>query len=249
MPSGDHDYLRPFQDHRFDKASPGFLTKRPAGEAAGRDSQEGPRARVLLLCGGQSPEHWVSLASGRCCAHALDRLRWDLDVACILTDGHWMVPKRGLGPKVTSGQIDKLFDLMENPDFTPIGFMNMWSTGAAVEYLLGDGRPDAILPVTHGARGEDGTLQGLLDFLGIPYVGSGVLGSALAMDKVRALELMEAHGIRTARRVVVGPARLTWDPEQVSQLVTDRLGWPVFVKPSNGGSSWSSPPAARTRPT
>lgn len=226
--------------------APGFVapgggaaaTLSPSGDPTDSAGGEpGGGGRVLLLCGGQSPEHAVSLASGRCCAHALDRRRWTVDVACILTDGTWLFPKFGLGPKVTSGQIDKLFDIMELPDYAPKGYVHQWSVGMAMEYMLGDGRPDVILPVTHGLRGEDGTLQGLLEFLGIPYVGSGVLASALAMDKVRALEMMEAHGIQTARRIVVGPGRLPWNPEQISRIVEDRLGWPVFVKPSNGGSS------------
>jgi D-alanine-D-alanine ligase len=202
------------------------------------------RARVLLLCGGQSPEHWVSLASGRCCAHAIDRRRWDVEVACILSDGLWMVPKRGLSIRETVAQMDRLFDLMEYPDFSTGGFVNLWSVGQAVDYLLGDGRPDVILPLTHGARGEDGVLQGLLEFLGIPFVGSGVLASALAMDKIRTLELVASHGIRTPRRVVVGPGRQPWNPEEVAQIVTDHLGWPVFVKPSNGGSSLATAEAA-----
>lgn len=197
----------------------------------------GKRGRILLLCGGQSPEHAVSLSSGRCCAHALDRTKWELHVGCIFLDGSWAFSPLCIDASVSVGEIDKLFDVLEMPDLAPTGYLNVVSTGMAIEYLMGENRPDLIVPVTHGLRGEDGTLQGLLDFLGIPYVGSGVLGSALAMDKVRASEYLEAHGIRTPRRVVIGGGRLAWHPETTAQLVADHLGWPVFVKPSRGGSS------------
>lgn len=216
-----------------------MYTRFPYNESAENskapDSEK--RARILLLCGGQSPEHGVSLSSGRCCAHALDRSKWELHIGCIFLDGSWAFSPFHIDSSVSVGEIDKLFDVLEMPDLAPAGYLTVVSTGLAIEYLMGKNRPDLIVPVTHGLRGEDGTLQGLLDFLGIPYVGSGVLGSALAMDKVRASEYLEAHGIRTPRRVVVGGGRLAWHPETTAQIVADHLGWPVFVKPSRGGSS------------
>ncbi len=174
----------------------------------------------------------------------MDRARWEVRVACILQDGLWAMPRQILGPAMAPTDIDKLFDLLEMPDLAPRGYLNLASVGEAVARLTGPERPDLIFPVTHGAFGEDGRLQGLLDFIGVPYAGSGVLGSALAMDKVRACELVEAHGIRTPRRLVAGQGHAPWNAEQTARLVEDHLGWPVFVKPACGGSSVGAAPAA-----
>jgi len=208
------------------------------------DSSRGRRRRAMILCGGQSPEHAVSLVSGRCCAHSLDRDRWDVDVACILTDGRWALPRRPFGPADAPADVDKLFDILELPDYCPRGYLRLAGVGEAMEYLSGPERPDVIFPVTHGTRGEDGRLQGLLDFLRIPYAGSGVMASALAMDKTRALEIVEYHGVRAPARLVIGPGRLAWNPERFAQIVAERLGWPVFVKPARGGSSLGAAPAS-----
>jgi D-alanine-D-alanine ligase len=96
---------------------------------------------------------------------------------------------------------------------------------------------DVIFPVLHGPYGEDGTVQGLLELAGIPYVGAGVLGSALAMDKAAAKAIFRAHGLPCVDSLLI--QRGTWEenPTQVAQRVQQRLGYPCFVKPANLGSS------------
>lgn len=112
-------------------------------------------------------------------------------------------------------------------------------TGPTIDPLpeLRDDASDAplvVLPVLHGPNGEDGTVQGLLELAGVPYVGSGVLGSALAMDKVKAKEVLGAHGIPQAR----WSAATSWEIDaSTAGRVVDELGWPLFVKPANMGSS------------
>lgn len=220
----------PFVPQRPAKTSESW--KRPQASDA-----SAPRGKVLLLCGGESGEHGVSLASGRQCLHALDRNRWEVRVACIFTDGTWAFPNAPIGPATSASAIDKLFDVLEFPDLAPDSFVNAMPVEDAVRELVGPERPNIVLLVTHGGDGENGTIQGFLKQLRIPFVGSDVDASALAMDKAKSLEFLESHGVRTARRIVVGPGRTPWNAELVARAVDSGLGWPVVVKPSRGGSS------------
>ena len=111
------------------------------------------------------------------------------------------------------------------------------AAGAEVHLTPGGGGPlasDVVFPVLHGPFGEDGTVQGLLEMLGVPYVGSGVLGSALTMDKERCKVELRDAGIDVARQILVGPLD---DPAVLRERVGDELGYPVFVKPARLGSS------------
>ncbi|MCL4504690.1 MAG: D-alanine--D-alanine ligase [Chloroflexi bacterium] len=167
------------------------------------------KLKVAVLYGGQSGEHEVSLMSAASVMEELDEAKYDVTPVFISKEGHWDVP------------LDSLRQF------------------------------DVVFPVLHGPMGEDGTVQGLLKLLGVPFVGAGVVGSAVGMDKAIFKDIMRAHGLPVAKSLVV--LRSDWDDGSAQgadglQLVQNRrktllerieseLGWPIFVKPANMGSS------------
>jgi D-alanine-D-alanine ligase len=183
------------------------------GRAAAAMSRPPARPRVLLLCGGRSAEHDVSLSSARSLlAETAERVAWVPRV--IGRDGRWLgaeASRRCLaGGDVVGG--DAPLDL---------------------DALAG---VDAVFPLLHGPFGEDGRVQGLLDVLDVRYVGSGVLGSAVAMDKLVMKAVLAGAGLPQV--AFEGVTRDAWrrDPGSVRSRL-DALGWPVYVKPANLGSS------------
>ncbi len=186
------------------------------------------RVRLVVLFGGQSPEHDVSRVSAREVLSALDRDRYEIVPIAIGRDGRWM------DAAGTRELLDAGGDLLPPA---------LEASGPAIDLLptlSGDpddganALPTVVFPVLHGPLGEDGTIQGLLELCDVPYVGSGVLGSALAMDKAKAKEVLAAAGVpqarwRAAHAAAVDDAFLAEAAEQ--------LGFPMFVKPANMGSS------------
>lgn len=165
--------------------------------------------------------------SARSVLAALDPVRFEAVPLGIDRAGRWLLPadaERALavGPGAAAGQVVALHP----------GTPQVLSVPGQ-----GPGRLDVVFPVLHGPNGEDGTVQGLLELCGLPYVGAGVLGSALGMDKVAQKDLLVRHGLPTP--VYLGVRRAQWrqDPEAVEALVRERLGLPCFVKPANLGSS------------
>jgi D-alanine-D-alanine ligase len=161
------------------------------------------RLRVALLGGGRSSEHDISLASARSVQQALDPERYDVVPVAIGRDGRWELGSGG----------DTAVETLPVP-----------AAGSTLEAL---GSVDVVLPILHGPFGEDGTVQGLLELAGIPYVGAGVLGSALAMDKDVFKKVMRDSGIPVAAHHAIRDG----DP------VENPFGYPVFVKPARLGSS------------
>ena len=192
------------------------------------------RTRLAVVFGGRSTEHAISCVSAGSILAAVDRDRYDVVAVGITTDGRWVLAPddpallalsgREL-PSVKDGQAVAL------PGDPTAGGLVPLEDGAA---LLG--RVDVVFPVLHGPYGEDGTLQGLLELAGVPYVGSGVLASAAAMDKSVARVLLAAAGIAVTPAVTVRAARWATDRDGVVDEVR-ALGLPVFVKPARGGSS------------
>ncbi len=196
------------------------------------------RIRIAVLFGGRSSEHQISCVSAGSVLAALDRERYDVVAVGITTEGHWVIAPDD--PSALRAQGRELPSVDE-------------STGAAV-VLPGDPstgglltlRPgeipsaltsvDVVFPTLHGPYGEDGTIQGLLELAGIPYVGSGVLSSAVSMDKEYMKLLLAARGLPVGPYVVVRDREWTAAPAAASDAV-DALGYPVFVKPARGGSS------------
>ena len=221
------------------------------------------RVRVGVVYGGRSSEHEVSLASAAAVIAHLDPARYEPVPIHIGRDGRWSLAEappaprpvaetiasarsaRGAAPE--AGRRDALF--LAQPSAAPLLTLQP-GVGQAAGGVRADvalHALDVIFPVVHGPYGEDGTLQGLLELANVPYVGAGVLGSAVAMDKAVAKTLFAAAGLPIVRHLVV-PAR-RWDADAAAVLddVAGRLAWPLFVKPANLGSSVGVSKAA-TRP-
>ena len=168
------------------------------------------RLRVAVLMGGRSSEHEISVASATSVLAALDPARYETATVEIGRDGHW-----ALGP----GERRALGDGNGRPAETlPIPAASAPATLADV---------DVVLPILHGPFGEDGTLQGLLEMAGVPYVGAGVLASALCMDKDRFKAVMCGEGIPVTPSVTL----------RNGSRIENPFGYPVFVKPARLGSS------------
>ncbi|PKO23814.1 MAG: D-alanine--D-alanine ligase A [Chloroflexi bacterium HGW-Chloroflexi-1] len=189
------------------------------------------KIRVGVIFGGRSGEHEVSLASARSIMAAIDREAYDVVPLGITHAGQWLTS--GDPMAVLSAGRSATLD-------TGLAATHPATTGRElVPGATGEAFPplDVIFPVLHGPYGEDGTVQGLFELAGVPYVGCGVLASALAMDKIASKELFAAHGLPvTAGRAV---KRKAWEaePEAVLNGLEAALGYPMFVKPANLGSS------------
>jgi D-alanine-D-alanine ligase len=191
------------------------------------------RVRVAVLMGGPSPERDVSLLTGRQIAAALDQTRYDVLPVEITVDGKWLLrpdlslPAPAERPGIPASAATTALTTADGVrDPVPVSFE------AAVEQE----RVDVAFIAMHGPYGEDGTVQGLLELLGLPYTGSGVLASALAMDKLRSRQLFAYHRIPVPMYLSVTSE--DWqDHEAVHQRVAHQLGYPCVVKPNAVGSS------------
>ncbi len=164
----------------------------------------------MVLFGGRSAEHDVSCVTAASVLGAVDRDRYEVVAVGIDRDGNWV--------RATEAP-DRLDPV--GPDVDPFDVVH--------------GPQTVVFPLLHGPLGEDGTVQGLLELAGVPYVGCGVLSSALAMDKAMAKEVLARAGVPQARWLAL---RRRHRRRRASSIVIDReLGWPVFVKPANMGSS------------
>jgi D-alanine-D-alanine ligase len=185
------------------------------------------RVRLVVLFGGRSAEHDISRVSASHVLRAVDPARYDVVPVGILRDGTWVIAESAR-QLLDAGRVAELPPAID-------------TDGPAVEPLPvlrdhgGASSPTVVLPVLHGPNGEDGTVQGLLEVAGVPYVGAGVLGSSVAMDKAMAKSVLDAHGIPQARWLTARPADVERADELIAPLA-DHSGV-VFVKPANMGSS------------
>lgn len=184
--------------------------------------------RVGVLFGGRSGEHEVSLVSAASVIRGLDPDKYEAVPIGITKDGHWLLGQGAVKmlPEVLKGGRR----VMLTADPTEAALMPL-DRGAGAQRL------DVIFPVLHGTFGEDGTIQGMLDLAGLPYVGAGVLGSAIGMDKDVAKRLCAAAGIPVVPWVTVH--RWDWEnkPEAIKAEIEEKFSYPVFVKPATLGSS------------
>ncbi len=185
-----------------------------------------PKIRLAVLYGGQSAEHEVSVVSARSLIDAVDPDRYVVLPIAISKSGRWLIPSRAPAELTAApGRLPEAGEEGTTLDVRP-------SSG------LGDAGPvDVVFPLLHGPRGEDGTVQGLLELAGIPYVGSGVLASALGMDKEMQKRVFESNGIPVASWIHVHAHRWERNPEAVVNLVHEEVGFPCFAKPASLGSS------------
>ncbi len=175
--------------------------------------------RTVLLFGGRSAEHDVSLLSARSVAAAAPKARIDIIPICIARDGLFLSPERSAA--VLAGT--------ERSAHGDAGFL--FEAWARREH------PDVVFPLVHGTQGEDGVLQGYLETLGLPYVGSGVTASAIGMDKAAMKYAFAAAKLPMIDYVQVREHDWKNDRERILRSVNNALRLPYFVKPANGGSS------------
>ena len=197
------------------------------------------RIRVGVVFGGRSGEHEVSVQSARSVLEALDRTRFDAVPLAITADGRWILAPNDslvLPPRPDGGgQVAVLPGETKGLAFLGPGASPSRDAGGAEG--LGTSPLDVVFPVLHGPGGEDGTIQGLLEMAGLPYVGAGVLGSALGMDKAAQKDVLMRHGLSVLDYVLVQRHEWQQDPGGVAARVLDAIGLPCFVKPANLGSS------------
>jgi D-alanine-D-alanine ligase len=189
------------------------------------------RIRVAVLFGGRSGEHEVSLTSARSVMGALDPAKYEVLPVGISRAGRWLTEGDPL-KQLASGQ--------EPPAAAPDD--NLPASRDGRELIPGTQgarfpQVDVVFPVLHGPFGEDGTVQGLLELARLPYVGSGVLGSALGMDKVAQKAVFRANGLPVGDYMPVTRSAWRSRPDEIAAQVEAHLSYPVFTKPANLGSS------------
>ena len=167
------------------------------------------RVRVAVVAGGRSSEHEISLASARSVLEALDPERYETTTIAIGRDGRWALEARANSLPRSGGVAETLPVLADSKPAEALGAV------------------DVVLPVLHGPFGEDGTVQGLLELAGVPYVGAGVAASALCMDKDLFKAVLRDRGIPVARNETL----------RLGDEIQNPFGYPVFVKPARLGSS------------
>ncbi len=189
-----------------------------------RGAMADDRINLIVIFGGQSAEHDVSCVTATHVLRAVDQTRYRITPIGIDRDGQWQLATAALAALAAHPVLlpDRLEATGDELSPTPM-LASAVSAG-----------PVVVMPLLHGPLGEDGTVQGLLELMDVPYVGSGVLGSAVGMDKALAKEVLGFHGIAQARWVSLREHDVT---SHRLQQIADELGLPVFVKPSNMGSS------------
>jgi len=178
------------------------------------------KTRVAILFGGQSSEHEISCISAGGVLAAIDRERFDPILIGITRSGKWVLVDQNTSLAIRDGKMPEVDESLP-------------AINADIHGFMVDGAPlkiDVVFPLLHGPYGEDGTLQGLCEMAGIRYVGSGVLASAVAMDKSFAKPIFEAVGLKVAPGIVLKKGE--WTAGQI-----ENLSYPLFVKPARSGSS------------
>ncbi|MEI5003668.1 D-alanine--D-alanine ligase family protein [Micrococcus yunnanensis] len=206
------------------------MTATPAPEAAA-----GARPRVLLLFGGRSSEHPISCVTAAGVLHAADRQRWDVVPVGVARSGLWSHDELD----VASFRLDS-DALPEVPEpAAPVSLRAL--PDGTVELTAADGSSlgpvDVVFPLLHGPWGEDGTLQGMFESLGLPYVGCGVLASAVGMDKHFMKVAFQAAGLEVGPWETITARDWARDPE-AALARAGALAYPLFVKPARAGSSF-----------
>jgi D-alanine-D-alanine ligase len=198
-----------------------------------------PKVRVAVVFGGRSSEHAISCVTAGSVMKALDPQRYEVVPVGISTDGRWVLAE-GIEEHlaITDGalppRIDETSGALVTMAADPTARELTVHEPGTMPKVLGD--VDVVLPLLHGPYGEDGTLQGMLELAGVPYVGSGVLASAVGMDKDVMKRLMAASGLPIGPYIALRANRWDADPDAVRAQVAE-LGYPVFVKPARAGSS------------
>ena len=190
------------------------------------------RIRVGVLFGGRSAEHEVSLVSAASIIEALDRKKYDVFPIGITPEGRWLSSNDAVQLLKEKSSVESLPEHLILPDPRKQGLVEINTSGVAEIQNI-----DVVFPVMHGTFGEDGTVQGLLELAGVPYVGAGVLGSAVGMDKMIQKQVLEAAKIRVAQGLSFFVSEFEESQKKIVARIEEELQYPCFVKPSNTGSS------------
>ncbi|MBM9619131.1 D-alanine--D-alanine ligase family protein [Streptomyces zhihengii] len=203
------------------------------------------KPRVAVVFGGRSSEHGISVVTAGAVLRAIDRTKYDVLPIGITGDGRWALtadePERMAITDRRTPSVDELAESDEGGvvlSVDPGSREVVYSEPGVVPKALGE--VDVVFPMLHGPYGEDGTLQGLLELSGVPYVGSGVLASAVGQDKEYMKRVFVSFGLPVGPYEVVRPREWELDPAAARKKIVDfagEHGWPLFVKPARGGSS------------
>lgn len=187
--------------------------------------------KLGILFGGQSDEHEVSLMSATSVMKNLDKRKYDIVPIGITKTGHWYLYKGNIDELQKGDWVNNSYKAILPPDPSYKGLLYFEDGEMKLIHL------DVVFPVLHGPRGEDGTIQGILELANIPYVGAGVTASATGMDKVFTKDLLEHAGLPIAPYRTFTKKRWYGHGEEVTEEIESNIGYPNFVKPANLGSS------------
>ncbi|MFG2502689.1 D-alanine--D-alanine ligase family protein [Streptomyces sp. NPDC048441] len=216
-------------------------------EPSSEQSSELPlrKPRVAVVFGGRSSEHGISVVTAGAVLRAIDRTKYDVLPIGITTDGRWALtadePDR---MAITDRKVPNVTDLAESAEGGVVLPMDpgnrevVYSEPGSVPKALGE--VDVVFPMLHGPYGEDGTLQGLLELSGVPYVGAGVLASAVGQDKEYMKRVFTSFGLPVGPYLVIRPREWDRDEQTSRKKIVEfagEHGWPLFIKPARGGSS------------
>lgn len=193
------------------------------------------KVRVAVLFGGRSGEHEISLLSAASIMRALDTARYEIVPIGISKEGRWLAggdPLKALGEGRAADLTPAM--LLTDPEMQGLAVLEGGPSQLASRSIE---KVDVVFPVLHGTYGEDGTVQGLLELANVPYVGSGVLGSAVGMDKALMKAAFAAVGLPQVRHLLLSRRDLEDEPAAAEARVAEAFSLPVFVKPCNLGSS------------
>jgi D-alanine-D-alanine ligase len=203
------------------------------------------KPRVAVVFGGRSSEHGISVVTAGAVLRSIDRTKYDVLPIGITTDGRWALaadePERMTIADRRTPSVEQLAESAEGGvvfSVDPGSREVVYSEPGSVPKALGE--VDVVFPMLHGPYGEDGTLQGLLELSGVPYVGSGVLASAVGQDKEYMKRVFISFGLPVGPYEVIRPREWEKDPSAARKKIIDfagEHGWPLFVKPARGGSS------------
>ena len=198
------------------------------------------RLRIGVLFGGRSTEHEVSILSAQSIISAMDPKRFEAVPLYIDKEGRWLVGESL--KRLVSDEATRKYVYLP-PDPTQRSLVAAQDGRPSASPLVDEGRGaglpplDVVFPVFHGLNGEDGTIQGVLELANLPYVGAGILGSALGLDKIFMKRAFIAAGLPIVEYVPVSRRDFERDAEAIVRLVEERLGYPCFTKFANSGSS------------
>ncbi|MEU6980565.1 MULTISPECIES: D-alanine--D-alanine ligase family protein [unclassified Streptomyces] len=209
------------------------------------NTQSPRKPRVAVVFGGRSSEHAISVVTAGAVLSAIDRDKYEVLPIGITTDGRWALtadaPER---MAITDRALPSVTDLAESEtggvvlSVDPASREVVYNEPGSVPQALGE--VDVVFPMLHGPYGEDGTLQGLLELSGVPYVGAGVLASAVGQDKEYMKRVFVSFGLPVGPYEVIRPREWEQNPaaarKKIVEFAADH-GWPLFVKPARGGSS------------